>query len=240
MANIEIIDCGTMDYQSALEMQENAFQNLLAGSGKDTIFIVEHPPTITLGARQSANKLLKAPDAIKRAGIEIFQIRRGGGATAHNPGQIVIYPIINLKKNNLSVSDFIRLLEKIGTEFLAALGVNCSVKKGLPGLWVSAQSRVLNDALRPTQPKRASQPPPFNATDKKIASIGVQIKKWLTFHGMAVNINNDLDIFDLIVPCGLDNIQMTSAAKELGKKIDINSAKNTLRKILLKYFANSY
>lgn len=211
MANIEIIDCGTKDYQSAFSLQENAFQNLLAGTGKDTIFIVEHPPVITLGARQSANKLLKDADTIKQSGIEIFQIRRGGGATAHNPGQIVIYPIINLKKNNLGVSNFVHLLEKIGIEFLAELGINCQTKKGLPGLWID---------------------------DKKIASIGVQIKKWLTFHGMAININNDLDIFDFIVPCGLDNIKMTNTEKELGKKIDIKTAKNTLKTILLRHFTD--
>lgn len=209
MTNIEIIDCGIKDYQSVLDLQENAFQNLLAGTGKDTVFIVEHPPTITLGARQSANRLLKDAGAIKQAGIEIFQIRRGGGATAHNPGQIVIYPIINLKKHNLGVSDFVHLLEKIGVEFLAALGVTCQTKKGLPGLWID---------------------------DRKIASIGVQIKKWITFHGMAININNDLSIFDFIVPCGLENIKMTSAEKELGKKIDIKTAKNILKTILLSYF----
>ncbi len=218
-----------MDYKSALEMQENAFQNLLAGihlgatssqrAGKDTVFIVEHPPTITLGARQSANKLLKDADAIKRTGIEIFQIRRGGGATAHNPGQIVIYPIINLKKHNLGVSDFVHLLEKIGIEFLAELGLNCCTRKDFPGLWIEDKN--------PCNPRN-----PW----LKIASIGVQIKKWLTFHGMAINIDNDLSIFDFIVPCGLDNIKMTSAQIELNKKIDINSAKDILKTILLKYF----
>ncbi len=226
MANIEIIDCGTMDYQSALEMQETAFQNLLAGSGKDTVFILEHPPTITLGARQSANKLLKAPDAIKQAGIEIFQIRRGGGATAHNPGQIVIYPIINLKKYNLGVSDFVHLLEKIGIEFLAALGVNCCTRKGFPGLWISASPQLYVGGSEPRTLVSGNQ-------NKKIASIGVQVKKWLTFHGMAININNDLDIFDFIVPCGLDNIKMTSAARELDKKINVENAKKLLHRILI-------
>ena len=144
MANIKIIDCGIKDYQSALQLQENAFQSLLAGihlgatasqrAGEDTIFIVEHPPVITLGARESANKLLKDTDTIKQTGVEIFKIRRGGGTTAHNPGQLIVYPIINLKKHNLGVSDFVHLLENIGIELLAELGVNCSVKKGFPGL----------------------------------------------------------------------------------------------------------
>jgi lipoyl(octanoyl) transferase len=267
MSSTRIIDCGLKDYQSVLLLQENTLQNLLAGTGNDTIFIVEHPPVITLGARNSANKLTKDADTIKQAGIEIFQIRRGGGTTAHNPGQLVIYPIINLKKHSLGVSDFVHTLENIGIEFLAELGLACCTKKGFPGLWIPVYQNLdigennkaisknvpchcerseailishfvqLNDTLRLTQPIRASQPQPFDATnDKKIASIGVQIKKWITSHGMAININNDLSIFDLIVPCGLENVKMTSVEKELGKKIDMDDAKKILKKILLKYF----
>ena len=203
---INIIDCGLKDYQSVLAMQEKTVSDLQIGAGSDTVFIVEHPPVITLGARSSANKLLKDRLAIENAGIEIVEIRRGGGTTAHNPGQLVIYPIINLKKRSLGVSDFVHLLEKIGIELLAELGVKCETIKSLPGLWCG---------------------------EKKIASIGVQVKKWVTFHGIAININNDLSIFDLIVPCGLDNVIMTSAEKQLDKKIDMNSAKDILKKILL-------
>ena len=206
---INIIDCGIKDYQSVLLLQENALQDLLAGTGKDTIFIVEHPSVITLGARDGANKLAKDADTIKQAGIEIFQIRRGGGTTAHNPGQLVVYPIINLKKHLLGVSNFVHLLEKIGIELLAELGLVCCTKKGFPGLWIN---------------------------ERKIASIGVQIKKWITCHGIAININNDLSIFDLIIPCGLENVKMTSVEKELSKKININDAKNILKRILLNYF----
>jgi len=207
--NINIIDCGLKDYQSILTLQENTLQDLLSGTGKDTIFITEHQPVITLGARDSANKLTKDINTIKQAGIEVFQTRRGGGTTAHNPGQLVVYPIINLKKRSLGVSDFVHLLEKIGIEFLAELGVNCCAKKGFPGLWIE---------------------------ERKIASIGVQIKKWITCHGIAININNDLSIFDLIVPCGLENVKMTSAQIELGRTINIDDAKNILKKILLKHF----
>jgi lipoate-protein ligase B len=211
MAKINIIDCGIKDYNTVLAMQEKALAQLQAGSDEEKIFIVEHSPVITLGVRTEKNKLLKGDEIIKKAGIEIVSIRRGGGSTAHNPGQLVIYPIINLKKHNLGVSDYVHLLEKIGIEFLAALGVKSDTKKGFPGLWVG---------------------------EKKIASIGVQIKKWVTFHGIAININNDLSIFDFIVPCGLDNVTMTSAEKELGRKIDIEETKKILKKILLKYFKN--
>jgi len=207
--NINIIDCGLKDYQSILTLQENTLQDLLSGTGKDTIFITEHQPVITLGARDIANKLTKDINTIKQAGIEVFQTRRGGGTTAHNPGQLVIYPIINLKKYSLGVSDFVHLLENIGIELLGELGINCSTKKGFPGLWIE---------------------------ERKIASIGVQIKKWITCHGIAININNDLSIFDLIVPCGLENVKMTSAQIELGRTINIDDAKNILKKILLKHF----
>ncbi|HBG25877.1 MAG: lipoyl(octanoyl) transferase [Planctomycetes bacterium GWF2_41_51] len=208
---INIIDCGIKDYSSVLAMQEKAVASLHAGSNEEKIFIVEHPPVITLGARSSSNRLLKDDEAIKKTGVEIVQIRRGGGTTAHNPGQLVIYPIINLKKHNLGVGEYVHLLEKIGIELLAELGVKSETKKGFPGLWVNSVNPCL-----------------------KIASIGVQIKKWITFHGIAININNDLNIFDLIVPCGLDNVIMTSAEKELRKNIDIENSKKIITKILLK------
>ncbi|MCE5341829.1 MAG: lipoyl(octanoyl) transferase LipB [Planctomycetaceae bacterium] len=205
---IEIIDCGIRDYNTVLAMQEKALVELQTGSDEEKVFIVEHSPVITLGVRTEKNKLLKSSEIIKKSGIEIVPIHRGGGSTAHNPGQLVIYPIINLKHHNLGVSDYVHLLEKNGIEFLAALGVKSETKKGFPGLWVG---------------------------EKKIASIGVQIKKWVTFHGIAINISNDLSIFDFIVPCGLDNVTMTSAEKELGRKIDIEESKKILKTILLKY-----
>jgi len=206
---IKIINLGLMNYQSTLAIQEKTVQDRQTGVGSDTVFIVEHPPTITFGARSGANKLLKNKTEIENAGIEIVQIRRGGGATAHNPGQLVIYPIINLKKRSLGVSDFVHLLEKIGLELLAELGIKAETKKSLPGLWIN---------------------------DKKIASIGLQVKKWITFHGIAININNDLSIFDLIVPCGLDNVIITSVEKQLGKKTNMNNVKDILNKILTNKF----
>ncbi|OQA00884.1 MAG: Octanoyltransferase [Planctomycetes bacterium ADurb.Bin401] len=224
MAKINIIDCGIKDYIAVLAMQEKAVASLQAGSDEEIIFVVEHPPVITLGARTENNRLLKNNDAIKKAGVEIVQIRRGGGSTAHNPGQLVIYPIINLKKHNLGVSDYVHLLEKIGIEFLAQLGVKSETKKSFPGLWIKNADYAEVKIKNPRNPWL------------KIASIGVQVKKWVTFHGIAININNDLSIFDLIVPCGLDNVIMTSAKKELCKEINIENSKKILTKIVLQSF----
>ena len=176
----------------------------------NTILILEHPPVITLGARESTNKLLAEDTELAQKNIELVRIRRGGGSTAHNPGQLVFYPIIDLKSVKIGVTEYIRLLETIGIEFLSLFGVQSQRRKGLPGLWVE---------------------------DRKIASIGVKIEKWVTFHGMAININNDLSIFDMIIPCGLDDVVMTSVLEETGKDIKISVAKEELKKLRINHFS---
>lgn len=206
---LDIRDCGLAGYTEILSLQQQLCADRQADKIQNTVLLAEHPPVITLGARKTENKLLASPAELKAAGIELIQIGRGGGATAHNPGQIVIYPIIKLKSLNLGITEYIRQLEQIGIELLAELGVAACRRKGLPGLWVE------ND---------------------KIASIGVQLKKWVTFHGMAVNINNDLSIFDYIVPCGLENVKMTSVRKLAGKDTPIRKAKNILSQLCEKYW----
>ncbi|NIA17228.1 MAG: lipoyl(octanoyl) transferase LipB [Planctomycetes bacterium] len=199
-----------MPYQASLQLQNELLELRQSRRIADTILLLEHPPVITLGARQSANKLLADETELARKNIELISIRRGGGTTAHNPGQVVIYPIIDLKSAKIGIGEYIRLLEKIGIEFLSRFDVQSRRRKGFPGLWVE---------------------------DRKIASIGVKIKKWVTFHGMAVNVNNDLSIFDMIVPCGLGDVTMTSVLAETGRNIEMAEAKNELKKILAKYFS---
>jgi lipoic acid synthetase len=160
---------------------------------------------ITLGTRQSANKLLIGRDKLTAKGIDVVEIRRGGGATAHNTGQIVFYPILNLQELHLDINEYIRTLEQIGIELLEQLGVKGERRKGFPGLWVD---------------------------DKKIASIGVRVSRQITHHGMAINIQNDLGIFDSIVPCGLENVKITSAFNETGKEYSMQDVKNNLSQLL--------
>jgi lipoyl(octanoyl) transferase len=174
----------------------------------DTVYILEHNPVITQGARQSENKLLTQPEALEKLGIKLVSVGRGGGTTAHNPGQLVIYPIIHLKQRNLGINDYIRQLEAIGIELLEKFSITAKRKKGSPGLWIKNQ---------------------------KIASIGVKVKKWVTYHGMAVNIQNDLSIFEHMIPCGLENVSMTSIKKQT-KKADIKKAKTYLARICKKYW----
>jgi lipoate-protein ligase B len=199
-----IRDCGLMPYSDALTLQMALCAQRQVDAIDNTVLIVEHPPVITLGARKSENKLKSDDAALAAAGVECLVVGRGGGTTAHNPGQLVFYPIIKLKSLKRGVTEYIRELEGIGIALLAEAGVACQQRKGLPGLWVG---------------------------DKKIASIGVQIKKWVTFHGMAINLNNDLSIFDHIVPCGLDGVKMTSASLETGRPVDMDAAKKRLAKL---------
>jgi lipoate-protein ligase B len=207
---LRIIDCGLADYRQVLELQHLLRDKRRLGEIQNTILIVEHLPVITLGARQSTNKLLANKDELAKKHIDVVDIRRGGGTTAHNPGQLVFYPILNLQQLNLGITEYIRELESIGAELLEQSGIHTERRKGFPGLWVGA---------------------------KKIASIGVRVSKFITYHGMAININNDLSIFDFLIPCGLDGVEMTSVLKQTGKYCSMMLAKERLSQLLIKHFS---
>jgi lipoate-protein ligase B len=206
---LKIRDLGVIDYTEALALQKQLVEERIAGSSPNTVLILEHPAVITLGARKSENKLLAGVDELKNRQIEVVQIRRGGGSTAHNRGQVVIYPIIALKSIALGVNEFIRTLEAIGIDLLASLGIEADRRKGYPGLWTAG---------------------------RKIGSIGVKIQKGVSFHGMAINICNDLSIFDNIVPCGIDDVEMTSASKEAGTKVSMALVKEKLEQLCVERF----
>jgi lipoic acid synthetase len=206
---LQIRDCGLEGFRETLEVQHRLVKQRRQNEIGDTVLIVEHQPVITLGARQSANKLLIERDELAAKGIDIVEIRRGGGATAHNPGQIVFYPILNLQELRLDINEYIRTLEQIGIELLEQLGVKSDRRKGFPGLW---------------------------SNGKKIASIGVRASRQITHHGMAINIQNDLSIFETIVPCGLENIKMTSVFNETGKKCSMQEVKKNLSQLLKCHF----
>jgi lipoyl(octanoyl) transferase len=206
---LEIRDCGLGEYRQILQLQHELTEKRRRDEIPNTALIVEHPPVITLGARQSFNKLLVGREELKKKQIDVVQIRRGGGTTAHNPGQVVFYPIMHLRSLKLSITEYIRRLEATGAELLQGLGVESTRRKGFPGLWVD---------------------------ERKIASIGVRVSKFVTFHGMAINIQNDLCIFDFIKPCGLENVAMTSVLKETGKHHRMNHVKEMLTKLLRRHF----
>jgi len=207
--DVEVRDCGLACYRDVMELQYQLRDQRAMGQIADTVLLVEHEPVITLGARQSANKLLASGVELADRDIEVVQIRRGGGTTAHNPGQLVFYPIMNVQRRGLGISEYIRELEAIGIELLGRLGVEAGRKKGFPGLWVDG---------------------------RKIASVGVRVSRFITYHGMAINICNDLSIFELIVPCGLGDVEMTSVLKETGKSVSVDVSKAYLTEIIRDHF----
>lgn len=204
-------NCGLMAYREALELQLEFCEKRHEGLRGNTVLIVEHPDVITLGARKSENKLLVDCESLGKRGIDVVEVRRGGGCTAHNPGQLVVYPIVKLKSLGLGVNEYIRGLEAIGIELLRGYGVSSDRRKGYPGLWVG---------------------------EEKIASIGVQVKKGVTIHGMAINICNDLSIFDNIVPCGIDGVRITSLREQTGGDVSMDEVKRKIAGIIIKCFSS--
>ena len=202
---MQIRDCGLADYEEILELQRQLYEQRLAGHIGDTVLVVEHPPVITLGTRKTANKLLADAEDLDSRGINVVETGRGGGITAHNPGQIVFYPIVDLRQARLGIREYIHKLEQIGIELLKQLGVAAERRCGFVGLWVGG---------------------------RKIASIGIRVSKFVTCHGMAINISNDLSIYDHIVPCGIEGVEMTSVLRQTGKQYSIDKVKSKLCSLL--------
>jgi lipoate-protein ligase B len=209
---LKIRDCGLADYRRILQIQQLLSDKRRQNEIPNTVLIVEHPAVITLGVRQSSNRLLINREDLTQKHIDVVDVRRGGGTTAHNPGQLVFYPILNLQKTGIGINEYIRKLEAIGSELLEQLEVRSTRFKGAPGLWVG---------------------------ERKIASIGVRVSRHITYHGMAINIQNDLSIFDFIVPCGLDNVEMTSVLKETGKHHSMSQIKQNLAGLLTEHFSSN-
>jgi len=206
-----VCDCGLTDFQETLREQQQLVEQRRNGQVGDTVLLAEHRPVITLGARRLINEVLISPEALAEQDIAVAQIRRGGGATAHSPGQIVFYPILELRGINLSVGQYIRELEAIGIELLEQLGVYSERREGLRGLWVGG---------------------------KKIGFVGVRVSRGITYHGMSINIQNDLAIFDYIVPCGLEGVTITSVLAETGQEHSMAEVKQRLSGLLGEHFAN--
>jgi lipoate-protein ligase B len=209
---LQIRDCGLADYRKILQLQHLLHKKRRQCEIPNTVLIVEHPAVITLGARQSRNRLLASRDDLAQKHIDVVDIRRGGGTTAHNAGQLVFYPILHLQQLGFGISEYIRELEVIGAEFLRRLGVLSTRRKGSPGLWVGT---------------------------RKIASVGVRVSRFVTYHGMAINVRNDLSIFDSIIPCGLNNVEMTSVLRETGHRHSMSRVKENLANLLVEHFSLS-
>jgi len=191
---------GCVPYGEALAIQEAAVADRAAGRTGDRLLLLEHPPVITLGRGTAAGSILYGEERLRALGIGRFEVGRGGDVTYHAPGQLVGYPIVDLSRpERRDVHAFLRTLESGLIDALAELDIPAERIEGRTGVFVDrARSR------RPGGPPR------------KIASIGIGVRRWVTWHGFALNVDLDLAGFDAIVPCGLTDVVMTSVARELG------------------------
>jgi lipoate-protein ligase B len=173
---IKVIDLGRMRYHEALQRQEQAHSDVVAERSQPIIFTVEHEPVLTMGKNSEAENLLFSRDFYLAQGVEIVDTERGGQITAHMPGQLVIYPILHMSLLKLSVRDYINILEESVIFTLSNFGVAAHRDPEHPGVWVGLE---------------------------KICALGVRIKSRVSMHGLALNVNNDLSLFQRIIPCGI-------------------------------------
>jgi len=189
---------GVMSYEEALELQRAVARDRISGAiPQDVLLVVEHPPVVTLGRSSKLKNLVSTPQFLASRGVQLFDVERGGDVTFHGPGQLVGYPIIDLKRHRQDLHWFLRSVEEALIRTLAEFGIDAERSTGYTGVWTG---------------------------NRKIASIGVHARDWVTWHGFALNVTTDLSYFDLIVPCGIAGVEMTSIAKELALRGETSGA----------------
>jgi lipoyl(octanoyl) transferase len=194
-----VVDLGTMPYGAALSLQRATAAARISGAlPDDVLLLVEHPPVVTLGRGTKPGHLVASEPQLRARGVELFEVERGGDITFHGPGQLVGYPVIDLKKHRQDLHWYLRQVEESIIQAMASYGLPGLRNKGFTGVWTSGVSGGDGTRLR------------------KIASIGVHARDWVTWHGFALNVSTDLTYFDLIVPCGISDVTMTTMELELG------------------------
>ncbi len=204
-----VVDAGLMEYEEAWEFQKSIFHQRLDNKVPDTLILLEHSHTYTLGKVAKKEHLLFSEFELKEKGISVFDIDRGGDITYHGPGQLVAYPIINLNDWVPDSHKYLRALEDVLISVCAEFGIESGRNPLNTGVWVG---------------------------NNKIAAIGIKISKWVTMHGIALNVNTDLTMFNGIVPCGVKEGGVTSLSLQAGKSI----AMNTVKKSFVKNFADIF
>jgi lipoyl(octanoyl) transferase len=219
-------DLGIMDYQSAWDYQEellaknvdiksmkwrNDQDENVATETNTThhLLFVEHPPVYTLGKSGKIEHVLISEEERKKNGLGFFRINRGGDITFHGPGQIVAYPILDLEKFYTDIGKYMRSLEEVIIKTLEEYGLHGDRSPGETGVWLE---------------------PGVRGRERKICAIGIRCSRWITMHGLAFNVNTNLDYFNNIVPCGIVNKQVTSLQKELGAEVDIIEVKHKVKR----------
>ena len=200
------MELGVVPYGDALALQRAVARQRIAGEiDHDVLLLVEHPHVVTLGRAYKGGTLTASGELLRSRGVEVYEVERGGDVTYHGPGQLVGYPIFDLRQHRRDLHWYLRQVEEALIVALRRAGIAGQRRPGYTGVWVA-------DHPSPPGPPDPGVGP--DAPTRKIASIGVHAREWVTWHGFALNVTTDLSYFDLMVPCGIDAVQMTSIARE--------------------------
>lgn len=212
------VDLGGMRYAEALELQREVARLRISGAiEQDVLLLVEHPHVVTLGRAVKSGAgsatLTASPQLLAARGVELFEVDRGGDVTYHGPGQLVGYPILDLRRHRQDLHWYLRQLEEALMRSLRPFGLAGVRSPGQTGVWVSDGS-----PLSEPSPARAVNDEATSRRARKIASIGVHARDWVTWHGFALNVATDLSYFDLMIPCGIAGVEMTSITREVARQ----------------------
>lgn len=209
MIDLKIIDKGVTDYGEMLSLQRKLFGEMVSMKKagikieEEYILFTEHRPVVTLGRHAREDNVLLSAESLEGKGIGLYHIERGGDVTYHGPGQIVAYPLIDLENHRLGVKDYVNLLEETVIRTIAEYGIKGERVEGASGVWIGKGT----------------------ADERKICALGVKCSRFVTMHGLALNVNTDMSGFEVINPCGFKDKGVTSIARELGAEVDMEEAK---------------
>jgi lipoyl(octanoyl) transferase len=243
---VSVVQLGTVDYATGLRLQQRLVELRKNNEIANVLLLLGHTPVITLGRNARRNNVLASDEMLKQRGVELFECDRGGDVTYHGPGQLVGYPIFDLRsflgpdgqRKTLGAVDYVRRLEEALVRTCADFGIPTERVAGMTGVWTQISTAVIpgganeqSDSLSPVIPSGANEqseraqsrdPYPTHESQAKIAAIGVHISRGVTSHGFALNVNTDLENFNLIVPCGISTRPVTSLQRALGRAIALD------------------
>ena len=198
---LNVVYLGRTRYAATWRLQKQLVNDRAADKITDTLLVTDHEPVITKGRGTNDANLLVSPEKLQEMGIDLFEVERGGDITFHGPEQLVVYPIISLASRDKDTHKYLRELEKVVINTLGNLGLTGTTKQGLTGVWIG---------------------------DTKVCAIGVGVSKWITYHGLALNVNTDMNYFKLITPCGINNYPVGSLKTIIGTQVNYESVTRNL------------
>jgi lipoyl(octanoyl) transferase len=228
---ITLVQLGSVDYGTGLRLQQQLVALRKEEKIGDVLLLLEHSPVITLGRNAKAANVIASPELLAQRGVELFECDRGGDVTFHGPGQIVGYPIFDLrgfatpdgKRKTLGAVEFVRRLEEVLIRTCADFAIPTKRVAGLTGVWTEPAHGAADATVRATPPWTDEGVRPSTNPEAKIADIGVHISRFVTSHGFALNVDTELSYFNLIIPCGITAKPVTSMQRELGRELDLNA-----------------